>query len=610
MSKSLIRLFVLFFLVASWAIAPISPFKAIVTQVKAQTSVVTSAFISVEPNPVEVGQWVRIDMWIEPAPPTPTEAIPLVITMVHPNGTSSLLGPFTSYPNGSATLFYMVTQVGTLTLHLNYSGQYFANSTIWYMPSMSTATMLNVTQEPTQVIQQIRINADGSIIPPTAPISTIDNVTYTLTEDIHFNFSILFKGALRVERDNIIINGAGHILRGLNDGYGIELTSPSFTGQYNVTIANTTITQFYIGIYIAGSSNTIIGNNITNNGDAGVLLGSSFGNYVTSNNIVGNGGDGIYLYYSSHNNVATNNITNNGGNGVSCYASPYSDSHGINISSNHISGNNKGIYFFLCSNNTISKNDIANNRDHGICAVNSSGNYMYANGIKNNSNGFDFCYSLNNRLYENDVSSNRWFGIFFISVCSTDVYANNITSNWIGLEIDGEPGTAEARNNTVVHNNFVNNVRHAYSFGASNCTWDDGYPSGGNYWSDYNGTDTNADGIGDTPYFIFAEGMDRYPLMNPFVVETPQSPSLPPSSFPSPLPGRSPSASLIPSPTPSQPPSSPLSLTSEQPKQSPQPQPRKQQTELNYATVADVIAIAIVAVTAMVLKKRRGKNIS
>lgn len=68
---------------------------------------------------------------------------------------------------------------------------------------------------------------------------------------------------------------------------------------------------------------------------------------------------------------------------------------------------------------------------------------------------------------------------------------------------------------SVYHNNFYG-MHGCVASWVYNSSWDNGYSSGGNYWSDYTGVDANGDGVGDTPYVIDADNQDRYPFMNPW----------------------------------------------------------------------------------------------
>ncbi|HEX9708488.1 MAG TPA: right-handed parallel beta-helix repeat-containing protein, partial [Candidatus Thermoplasmatota archaeon] len=94
----------------------------------------------------------------------------------------------------------------------------------------------------------------------------------------------------------------------------------------------------------------------------------------------------------------------------------------------------------------------------------------------------------------------------------------------------------------VFHNQFLRNEVQALT-DAGTTRWDAGYPAGGNFWSDYNGTDRCTsdtqdicpipDGLGDAPREVpldpdYAPGLpvrDRYPLMEPAVRSSAQPPS-------------------------------------------------------------------------------------
>jgi parallel beta-helix repeat protein len=242
----------------------------------------------------------------------------------------------------------------------------------------------------------IYIMTDGSIDPPRTPISSSDNTTYIFTNDI------VSDGGIIVRRDNIKLNGAGHILRGT---VADQIPGVDLNGTTNVEVENIVVREYDVGISLTYSNNCVVsGNDIT----------ASVGSY----------GYGIYLWHAQNSDICLNRLL----------------------------GNSYGI-------------------------------------------GLDL-YCTNNRFYENNMTNNGWAIVF----ASSD--------------------------NLIYHNNFVNNgnrtsgSQQVLGWDVTN-GWDDGFPSGGNYWSNYLGVDlkggpsqnqSGSDGIGDTPFYD-----DRFPLMQPWV---------------------------------------------------------------------------------------------
>jgi len=124
-----------------------------------------------------------------------------------------------------------------------------------------------------------------------------------------------------------------------------------------------------------------------------------------------------------------------------------------------------------------------------------------------------------NIIINNEIKNIDGYGAIHLEKFSNDnvVLLNKLVNNSYGITIE------MSINNKIYHNSFMNNVHQAFSTDIN--MWDDGYPSGGNYWSDHNcfdeksGLDQNEigkDGICDNEYVIDGENKDRYPLTHPF----------------------------------------------------------------------------------------------
>jgi len=230
----------------------------------------------------------------------------------------------------------------------------------------------------------IYIRSDGSVDPLTANITSVDNVTYTFTGNIN--------DEVVIQRDNIVVDGAGYTLQGTGPEYssGIYLSY-----RNNVIIKNININNFSIGIELWWSPNNIIyGNNITNS------LG------------------GVMLYESSNNTISGNNITNNG-DGIWISRFSGDESSNNTISGNNITNNENGIWLYSCSNNSIYHNNFVDNSkqvDSSGGAINvwdcdypSGGNYWsdytgidLHSGLHQNETGYDWIGDTPYTIAENN----------------------------------------------------------------------------------------------------------------------------------------------------------------------------------------------------------------
>ena len=179
-----------------------------------------------------------------------------------------------------------------------------------------------------------------------------------------------------------------------------------------------------------------------------------------------------------------------------------------------------GIMIEDASNVRIYNNIISSNPMNGIRMIDSDSAQsclVEDNIISSNYYGIYVWLSNDNIIRNNDVQMNN-YGIHVWDADSNIIESNTISfNNGIGITLQG------AEFNSIYHNSiFDNSIQASESDGLN--TWDDGYPSGGNYWGDYVGMDLfsgpaqdipGSDDFGDLPYTgILGAGVsvDSYPV--------------------------------------------------------------------------------------------------
>jgi parallel beta-helix repeat protein len=169
-------------------------------------------------------------------------------------------------------------------------------------------------------LSTVVIQADGRVSPSSAPIVQNGN-TYTFTDNLY--------AALKIQKSNIILDGAGFTLSGPYNGtamdawiigqgpnqlpngtlaqyvIGIDLASRNVEG---VTIENLNVKNFSIGMYIWTKNNTITGNGVSDN-IVGILLSGS--NETVTRNYIANNQRGLFFGFNNKGDIIPSDIVIN-----------------------------------------------------------------------------------------------------------------------------------------------------------------------------------------------------------------------------------------------------------------------------------------------------------
>jgi len=270
---------------------------------------------------------------------------------------------------------------------------------------------------------------------------------------------------------------------------------------FNRVFANTPNDTYSTGISIRTAENVNLTSNVVSQNSFGINIWNSTNTHIENNEIYSHNGWAVELHASCGNKVANNCISNVSAlDGIRLMFSSENSLIGNNITACEHSGI---LLWHDCDNNTATRNNIQLSGSLGIIQ----------------GHGVEILLSHNNTFAENVISHGANQGFITIESSDTKIIGNLVVSNRKGIVLQ------DSVRSRVYHNNIINNSEQQGFDDTGENLWDDGYPCGGNYWSDYNGKDslfgtyqnlTGSDGIGDTPYVMEGNNNDNHPLISPY----------------------------------------------------------------------------------------------
>jgi len=282
---------------------------------------------------------------------------------------------------------------------------------------------------------------------------------------------------IRIETDGAQLRGLR--LTGSGDSPNNLDSAIQVRGHYNV-IKDNVIEDCLFGIDLEQSDNNVVRRN-----------------HISSKHLaMGLRGDAIRLWYSMANKV-TDNVITDSRDTVVWYSRD-------NLIANNTAVRGRYALHFMYSQSNKVENNVYDDNQVGIFL-------MYSDGVQ----------VRNNRIYRSTGPTGM--GIGFKETSAVTIEGNDIVYCATGIYLDVSPYQPDTENRffgnriayngigVLFHNDWTGNVLRGNHFEgnitqvavqgartAQRNAWT------GNYWDDYQGFDRNHDGVGDTPYELYA----------------------------------------------------------------------------------------------------------